>query len=273
LKEVSALAVSQSGPRTSLRAALVTGTSGGIGEALANVLAENGYGLTLSGRNEERLAAATERVSQHGVTVQAVAADLADDAAIKNLVAAHLERFDRVDALVNAAGVGGLPVATQDLPTDRIDDELNVNLRSVIILVRECLPSLIVAGRDHGKAIVVSVSSEAADAGLQNFSPYAASKAGLRAFMQSLQAEVRLDGIQATTLTPGFTATNMAAWCEQAGIDLQELIQPEDIGAALRFLLQTTGSCIVSNIDFAPATFPLIEQKVRDWERRTGLVP
>jgi NAD(P)-dependent dehydrogenase (short-subunit alcohol dehydrogenase family) len=237
------------------------------------VLAENGYDLTLSGRNEERLAVATKRASVHGGTVRSVAADLGDDQAVKNLVAGHLKQFGRIDALVNAAGVGDLPAATKDLPTERIDNELRINLRSVIVLVRECLPSLIAAGRDHGKAIVVSVSSEAADGGLENFSPYAASKAGLRAFMQSLQAEVRLDGVQATTLTPGFTATNLAAWCEKAGIDLRDLIQPEDLGAALRFLLQTTSSCIVSNIDFAPTTFPVIEQKVREWERSTGLRP
>src|SRR4051812_30642635 len=103
------------------RAALVTGGSSGIGKALAHVLGQEGYAVTISGRDEGKLAAAAEELRAEGGAVEAVAADLAEEQSIAALVAAHENAFGRMDALVNAAaeGSGGVPLA--NLSTEMLD--------------------------------------------------------------------------------------------------------------------------------------------------------
>src|SRR5438445_2666524 len=93
------------------RAAIITGASSGIGLAIARVLAEEGFGITMAARRPEKLEAAVEGLAGDGFDVQAVAANVADEAEIQKVVAAHRDRYRRLDVLVNNAGVGvGAPV-------------------------------------------------------------------------------------------------------------------------------------------------------------------
>jgi NAD(P)-dependent dehydrogenase (short-subunit alcohol dehydrogenase family) len=235
-----------------MRAGLVTGGSSGIGKALARALGQEGYAVTISGRDESKLAGATEELRAEGIAVEPVAADLADEAAIEALVGAHQRAYGRMDALVNAAadGTSGLRIA--DLPTDVLDRNLDVNLRALFLTMRASMAMLIAAGAEHGKALVVNVSSMAAKGGAPGLSFYAAAKAGVIALTASAQAEARDAGIQFTVLTPGFTATPMAAWTQQAGVAPEEMVQPDDFGEALRFLLRTSATCHVREIELVP---------------------
>jgi NADP-dependent 3-hydroxy acid dehydrogenase YdfG len=89
------------------RAALVTGASSGIGLAIARVLGEEGHALTLASRRPENIAEAAETLRGDGFDVEQVAANMADEGDIQRVVAAHRERWGRLDVLVNNAGVGG----------------------------------------------------------------------------------------------------------------------------------------------------------------------
>src|SRR6185312_12658599 len=94
------------------RAALITGASGGIGLAIATVLAEEGYGLTLSARRPEKLEDAVAHLREAGNEVETVAANVAEEEQLKAVFTAHEGRFGRLDVLVNNAGVGvGAPAA------------------------------------------------------------------------------------------------------------------------------------------------------------------
>src|SRR5258705_4608914 len=96
------------------RAAIVTGASRGIGRAIAEALAEDGYQLTISARKPDTLEATAAAFRAKGYEVEAVAANMADEEGIKSVVASHRERFGRLDVLVNNAGVGiGAAVAEQ----------------------------------------------------------------------------------------------------------------------------------------------------------------
>jgi NADP-dependent 3-hydroxy acid dehydrogenase YdfG len=88
------------------KAALVTGASSGIGLAIADMLGEEGYALTVAARRPEKLEAAAEELQAKGYGVEHVAGNLGDEDAIGSVVAAHRERYGRMDVLVNDAGVG-----------------------------------------------------------------------------------------------------------------------------------------------------------------------
>src|SRR3954447_17866157 len=123
------------------RAALVTGGSSGIGLAIARMLGQEGYGLTVAARRPDKLEAAVQGLRDEGIEVEAVAGNLGDEDTIKGLVQGHKDRYGRMDVLVNNAGVGiGGPIA--DHPTKMLDMQLNVNLRGVYIVLRESIPML-----------------------------------------------------------------------------------------------------------------------------------
>ena len=114
------------------RAAIVTGASSGIGLAIARVLGEEGYGVTMAARRPEKLEDAAKGLADDGLDVQAVAANVADEAEIKKVVDSHRERYGRLDVLVNNAGVG-IGAAAADHQTKFVDMQLDVNLRAIVL--------------------------------------------------------------------------------------------------------------------------------------------
>jgi NAD(P)-dependent dehydrogenase (short-subunit alcohol dehydrogenase family) len=245
------------------RAALITGGSSGIGKALARVLGQEGYALTIVGRDEAKLAAAARELEGEGVAVRTGAGDVADEEAVARIVAAHEAAHGRLDALVNAAAYGAGGVALAQMPTEMLDRHLAVDLRAMFLTIRASLPMLTAAGAEHGKALVVNVSSLAAKGGTPGMTFYAAAKAGVNALTESAQAEARNAGIQFTIFSPGFTATPMASWTRDAGVEPQEMVQPSDLAEGLRFLLRTSPTCLVREIEFTPpAQREIIERLV-----------
>ena len=140
------------------KAALVTGGSRGIGLAIARVLADEGYGLTLVSRRQERLEAVTAQLAGQGGDVAPFVADLQYEDQVAAAVAAHESRFGRLDVLVNNAGFGvAAPIA--EMSTSTIDRLLAVDLRSTILFYREALAMLEKAGAEGAGALVVNVAS------------------------------------------------------------------------------------------------------------------
>src|ERR1700719_1755906 len=123
------------------RAAIVTGASSGIGLAIARMLAEEGHGVTMAARRAEKLEGAVAGLANEGFDVHGVAANVADEEEIKKVVDAHSERYGRLDVLVNNAGVG-VGASLGEIETKRMDMQLDINLRSMILFYRECLPML-----------------------------------------------------------------------------------------------------------------------------------
>jgi NAD(P)-dependent dehydrogenase (short-subunit alcohol dehydrogenase family) len=230
------------------RAALITGGSSGIGLAIARALGQDGYRLTLSARRPEKLEAAAEGLRGEGFEVLSVAATVSDEDAIKDVVARHRERYGRLDVLINNAGIGiGAPVAETE--TKKLDLQLDVNLRAVYLVARECIPMLKEAGTEHGKALVVNTASIAGKHGQAWLSAYSATKFGVVGLSQGMHKELSNDGIQVTALCPGFVATAMTDWIE-GQVPKDEMIRPEDIAEAIRFLLRTSSACVVPEIQF-----------------------
>src|SRR3954454_8736402 len=123
------------------RAAIVTGASRGIGRAIAEALGEDGYSLTISARKPDTLEATAADFREKGYEVEAVAANMADEDAIKSVVERHRDRFGRLDVLVNNAGVG-IGGSVDGHQTKFVDMQLAVNIRAIVLFYRECAEML-----------------------------------------------------------------------------------------------------------------------------------
>jgi NAD(P)-dependent dehydrogenase (short-subunit alcohol dehydrogenase family) len=230
------------------RAAIVTGASSGIGLAIARVLGQEGFALTVSARRPEKLDGAAKGLLADGFNVQAVAANVSDEDDIKRVVAAHRERYGRLDVLVNNAGVGvGATVA--DIETKRLDMQLDINLRSIIIFYRECMSLLREAASEHKNALVVNTSSISGKHGEAWLSVYSAAKHGVVGWTEAMNKELGAEGIKSTALCPAFVDTPMTDFVKEH-VPAEEMIRPEDIAESVRFLLRVSPSCVVPEMMF-----------------------
>ncbi|MEX2105505.1 MAG: SDR family oxidoreductase [Solirubrobacterales bacterium] len=230
------------------RAALVTGGSGGIGLAIARALGEEGYALTLSARRPEKLEDAVAGLRADGFEVQTVPANVADEEELLAVFAAHREKYGRLDALVNNAGIG-IGGLMHEIQSKHLDMQLGINLRSLIIATREGLPMLREAGAEHEKALLLNTASIAGKGGQAFLSVYAATKAAVINFTQSTARETNGAGIQCTALAPGFVDTAMTDFVKSE-VPAEKMIQPSDIGEAVHFLLRVSPNCHIPEIVF-----------------------
>ena len=230
------------------RAAIVTGASSGIGLAIARMLCEEGYGVTMAARRPEKLQAAVDGLAGEGFEVHGIAASLSEESEIQKVVAAHRERYERLDVLVNNAGVGvGAPVG--DIQTKHLDMQLSVNLRSIVLFYRECLEMLKQAAAEHSNALVVntaSISGKRAEAWL---SVYSATKHGVVGWTEAMNKELGSSGIKSTALCPAFVDTPMTDFVK-GQVPAEEMIKPQDIAESVRFLLRVSPACVVPEMMF-----------------------
>jgi NAD(P)-dependent dehydrogenase (short-subunit alcohol dehydrogenase family) len=217
-----------------VRAALVTGGSSGIGLAIARMLAEEGFELTLVSRTASKVEDAAAELG-----AEAVAADVSVPDECERAVAVHAERFGRLDVLVNSAGIG-IGGGIDSLPVRHVDLQLDVNLRGLMLVTSAALPLL-----RESRGLVVNLASIAGSRPVGVLPVYSATKAGVIAFTQSLNAAEQQHGVRATALSPGFVDTAMAAW---TGLPPEQMISPEDCAELVRALLRLSPAARVPNI-------------------------
>ena len=207
-----------------MKAALVTGGSSGIGLAIARALKEDGYELTLASRRREKIEAAAEELGAH-----AVAADVAREEDCVRLVQEHRARYERLDVLVNSAGIG-IGGNVEKHQTKHLDLQFGVNVRGLYVVTRECIPLL-----RQSRGWIVNLASIAGTHPTPGLAAYGATKAAVIALTHSLNGELEDDGVRAIAICPGFVDTPMAEW---SGLDAAEMIQPEDCAEIVRMCLR-----------------------------------
>jgi short-subunit dehydrogenase len=230
------------------RAAIVTGASRGIGLALATVLAEEGYALTLTARKPDVLEQAANALREQGAEVEHIAANVADEESVRDVVTRHREAFGRLDVLVNNAGVG-IGAAFDEHRTKHVDLQLAVNVRAIVLFYRECAPLLRAAGAEHRNALVVNMASMAGKSPQPLLSVYSATKAAAIAYTSAMNKELNSDGVKSVALAPGFVDTPMADFVKDS-IRPEDMIRTADIAEAVRFLLRLSPKCVVPEIVF-----------------------
>lgn len=220
--------------------ALITGASGGIGQALARAFHVRGASLVLSGRGGEALESLAGELA-----AEAIAADLAQVGAPERLA----EQAGAVDILVANAGLPGTGVL-ESFSIEELDRTLLVNLRAPIVLARQLLPGM----RQRGHGHLLFVSSLAGKAATAHSAPYNATKFGLRGFALAMRAELKGSGVGVSVLTPGFIRE--AGMFAKSGAKLPPGIgtrSPEDVAqAAVRAVERDLGE-----VDVAPLAMRL----------------
>jgi NAD(P)-dependent dehydrogenase (short-subunit alcohol dehydrogenase family) len=233
---------------TNGRSAIVTGGSSGIGLSIARVLAEEGHSLTLVARRPEPLEAAAAELRQSGADVLVFPAQLGDAEVPDALVAAHHDRFGRLDVLVNNAGVG-VSAPITEMADRRIELLLDVNLRSVFRMYRAATPLLREAASEHRGALVVNTSSASGKNPEPLLSVYSATKAAVIAFTHAMNKELGGDGIKSCALCPGFVDTPITEYAHEQ-VRPEDMIRPEDVAEIVRALLKLSPNCVIPEVDF-----------------------
>jgi NAD(P)-dependent dehydrogenase (short-subunit alcohol dehydrogenase family) len=214
--------------------ALVTGGSSGIGLAIARMLRDEGFELTLVSRRPERVEAAAAELG-----VAAVAANMAEADDCERVVAEHAERHGRLDVLVNSAGIG-IGGVVEDLSVKSLDLQLGVNLRGLFLVTQAAIPFL-----RESRGWIVNLASIAGTLPTPGLAAYGATKAAVIALTRSLNDELDADGVRAVALCPGFVDTPMAQW---SGIEPSEMIRPEDCAEVVRMCLRLSPTARIPQV-------------------------
>ena len=232
------------------KVAVITGGGKGIGFGLAKAFAREGSDIVITGRNEGRLVEAKEKLeAEFGVNVLPIAADGADEEAIKRVVSAAIERFGRIDTLINNAQVSksGLPLVEHT--REDLDLAINSGLYAAFFYMKECYPYL-----KESKGSVINFASGAGLFGKLGQSSYAAAKEGIRGMSRVAAAEWGPDGIRVNVVCPLAMTESLQEWKENypdlfqktiQGIPLGRFADPmEDIGRVCVFLASDDASYV-----------------------------
>ncbi|MEH3143737.1 MAG: SDR family NAD(P)-dependent oxidoreductase [Mycobacterium kyogaense] len=227
-----------------MRSALVTGASSGIGAAIATALHDEGFALTLVGRDPAKLDAVAASIG--GSAVHTIAGSLTEESFLDEVVAFHAERHGSLDLLVNNAGIAGNR-AVADITADFLDAQLAVNVRAVVLLTSKCHPLLKEAVRQRGSAQIVNTASNAGKRGEATLSSYSATKAAVVGFTEALHDELATSGIKATAICPGLVDTPMAD-AYRGAIEASTMIAPRDVAEVVRMTTRLSAACILPEV-------------------------
>ena len=182
---------------------IITGASGGIGEALAKKFSSEGSIVVIAARQIEKLETLKMELEAAGAKVLAVACDVSKESDCKNLIDQTIKAFGKIDVLINNAGIS-MRALFNDLDLDVIKKVMDINFWGAVFATKFALPHLL-----KSKGSVVGVSSIAGKKGLPGRTGYSASKFALEGFLETLRTENIKNDLHVLVACPGFTASNI----------------------------------------------------------------
>ena len=236
------------------KVALVTGASRGIGRAAARLLASEGADLVLTARTEPELESLAAEIRGMDRQVLVAPADVSDEADVGHLKEQALDRFGRVDILVNNVGVGTYgPLA--NVTVADYDWMMDSNMRSSFLCTHAFLPGML----ERRQGWIVFVGSVAGLKGLPGESVYNATKFAQYGFAQSLDYETREQGVKVTYLAPGGVHTHFAFGTGRTEGDpnLEKMLDPETVAEAVLFAVTQPEKARVFLVGLRPMSEPL----------------
>lgn len=229
-----------------IKTALITGGSKGIGYGIAEVLVQQGINVAITSRSQESADKAAAKLNQiRPDSALGIAADVRDLASQQKAVDALLQKWGRLDYAVANAGVGHF-APVQELTPEQWQETIDINLTGVFYSAKATLAAL-----KETEGYFITISSLAGTNFFEKGSAYNASKFGVVGFSQAIMLDLRKDGIKVTTIMPGSVATEFDnhvptekdAW----------KIQPEDIGQIVADLIRLPARSLPSKIEVRPS--------------------
>lgn len=187
------------------KVAIVTGASQGLGRALALAFTREGASIVINSRSEERIRPVAREAESLDAEVLALAADVSKSADVERLVGATVERFERIDVLVNNAGVLGPRVPIEAYPEDEWRRVIDANLTGLFLVTKAAIPHM-----PEGGSIINVVSGVSVE-GRAGWGAYSVSKFGVEGITQILASELEGRRIRANAVDPGGMRTEMRA--------------------------------------------------------------
>ena len=223
---------------------LLAGATGSIGAATARKLAQGGAVLFLTGRNEEKLKVTAAAC---GVPAERIfAADISNIEAVNALAEKYFQQMDRVDILINAAGVGIIKNMDALSATDFLYT-LHCNLYAPFLLVKTFLPYM----KEAKKGLIINIPGVLGKVPMAGAAAYSASKYGLVGMLQSVREEIKRTNIRITNLFLG--GTDSAFWDTiDLKVQREKMILVEEAATAIWFLCQQPASAVVSEMVLQP---------------------
>src|SRR4051795_13589842 len=222
-----------------------------MGRARAGMRGEEGRRLTIASRRPEKLDPAAEELRSAGFEVEVVPANCGgadSESEVQKVVAAHRDRYGRLDVLCNNAGVG-IGAALGEIQTKRMDIQLNTNIRQIILFYREALDLLKAAGEEHRNAHVINTASVAGKRGEAWLSIYSATKFAVVGWTESMNRELKDFGIKNCAICPAFVDTPMTDFVK-GDVPAESMIQTTDIAEMVRAMLKLTPGAVVPELVF-----------------------
>ncbi|MFL6368908.1 MAG: SDR family NAD(P)-dependent oxidoreductase [Nitrososphaeraceae archaeon] len=242
------------------RVAVVTGSSRGIGKAIATEFASAGYSVVINARNEEELKHAAEDISKSikdGGRIVSVPGDISREPVCISLIEDAVKQFGRIDVLVNNAGIGGESKKIHDLTENDWDEVIDVNLKGAFLCTREAVKNMMKNRSSIQRKVnnysIINISSVHEQTPQPESAPYAASKGGMQMLTKTIALELADKGIRVNGIAPGAIATDMNKEVledqqkkekKEQRIPVHRIGQPEEIAKVALFLASGDASYI-----------------------------
>ena len=225
------------------KVAIVTGAGRGIGRSIALTLARSGARVSLAARTGADLHVVQSEIETLGGQAASFVSDVSCEPDVIRLVRGTVERFGRLDILVNNAAIGIFGPLVE-MTGEQWDTVMAVNARGPFLCCREAIPYL----RQQEQSFIVNVASVVGVKGYANQSGYSASKHALMGMTKALAREVQADGIRVHAICPGGVDTSFVGNA-RPDLDPAVLMQPEEIADIVLFLVTRQGNAVIDEIN------------------------
>jgi glucose 1-dehydrogenase len=253
---------------------VVTGSSKGIGKAIAMEFAKTGYSAVINARNEEELKIAAEDISQSikdGGKVVPIAGDISQEPVCISLIENAVKQFGRLDVLVNNAGISGESKKIHEITEKDWDEVIDVNLKGAFLCTREAVKNMMknrsnVLGKVNNYSII-NISSVHEQTPQPESAPYSASKGGMEMLTKTVALELADKGIRVNGIAPGAIATDMNKEVledqqkkekKEQKIPVHRIGQPEEIAKVALFLASEDASYIAGTTIYVDGGLTLV---------------
>lgn len=258
------------------KVAVITGSSKGIGKAIAKEFAKNGYSVVLNSRDEQDLSRAAQDIAKeigNNNMVSYIPGDISQERVCTSLIEETVKRFGRIDVLVNNAGIGGVSKKINEISTNDWNYVIDVNLKGAFLCTREALKHMIqnssdtntttttnISMKDKKNYSIINISSVHESIPQPDAAPYAVSKGGMQMLTKNTAMEVADKGIRVNGIAPGAIATEMNKDLleddqkkkeKEQRIPLKRIGQPEEIAKVALFLASDNASYITGTTIYA----------------------